>query len=158
MPGYSLPLNGSTVSFTAPNLRATSSAAFRLVPEFSMNVLGELSNSSVSFDAIQMNRFDSASVSLIRPALVKCQRISASAVAQPTHDPVVPWSPTFHHVSRRSFDFGTAAAATARSPAASACSSRQSRSVSRDGTTLSTRRARFGRRFARRLAWGMARP
>ena len=40
--GYSAPSNGSTFSLTAPNLRATSSAAFRLVPAFSMNVVGSL--------------------------------------------------------------------------------------------------------------------
>jgi hypothetical protein len=63
-------LNGSTGSLTAPNLRATSSAALRLVPAFSMKVLGELLKTSVSFDAIQMKRLDIASVWVIRPDLV----------------------------------------------------------------------------------------
>ena len=69
-----------------------------------MNVVGELENSSVSFEAIQMKRLDTVSVCLIRPDLTKCQRSSASAVAQPTHEPVEPWSPIFHQVSRRSLD------------------------------------------------------
>ena len=148
----------STFSLTEPNLRATSSADFRLVPAFSMNVVGMLENSSVSFDAIQMKRLDIVSVFLIRPALTKCQRSSESAVAQPTHEPVVPWSPTFHHVSRRSLAFGIAAGA-ATSPAASAFSNWKSVSVSRDGTTLRTRLTRLGR-AARlgRFACGMRRP
>ena len=120
-----------------------------------MKVVGALEYSSVSFDAIQMKRFDIVSVFLIRLDLTKCQRSSASAVAQPTHDPVAPWSPIFHHVSRRSFDFGTAGAAASR-PAASACWICQSCSVSREGMTLRTRFTRLG--FARRLACGMRRP
>src|SRR4051812_37840679 len=114
-----------------------------------MNVVGCEPSESVSFDAIQMKRLDIVSVFLILLALTKCQRSSASAVPQPTHDPVEPWSPIFHHASRRSLDFGIAAGA-ASSPAASACWISQSRSVSRDGTTLRTRFTRFG--FARRLA------
>ncbi len=55
-----------------------------------MKVVGALEYSSVSFDAIQMNRFDIVSVFLIRLDLTKCQRSRASAVAQPTHDPVAP--------------------------------------------------------------------
>ena len=42
-----------------------------------------------------MKRTES-SVGWMRPALTKCQRSSESAVAQPTHEPVLPWSPIFH--------------------------------------------------------------
>ena len=123
-----------------------------------MKVVGEFENSSVSFEAIQMKRLDTVSVCLIRPDLTKCQRSSASAVAQPTHEPVEPWSPIFHQVSRRSFDLGSGSGGGARSrPAAVACSSCQSRSVSRDGSTLRTRLTFLGRRFAR-FAGGMERP
>ena len=85
-------------------------------------------------------------------------RIAPSRSKTRQVDPVVPWSPTFHQLSRRSLDLGTAVGLTASRPAASACSSRQSRSVSRDGTTFRTRLTRLGLRFARRLAWGMERP
>ena len=128
-----------------------------------LNVVGELANSSVSLEAIQMNRLDSVSVFLMRLDLTKCQRSSASAVAQPTHEPVEPWSPIFHQSSRRSLVLGGAAAAAARTrPAAAACSSCQSRSVSRDGSTLRIRltflgRPFAGRRFAR-FTGGMERP
>ena len=71
-----------------------------------------------------------------------CQRSTESAVAHPTHEPLVPWSPTFHHVVRRSFDVGIEGAAASR-PAWSACSMRQSRSVFGDGTTLRTRFTRL---------------
>ena len=71
----------------------------RLVPATSMNVLGGVANWSVSFDAIHWKRTDSRSVFLSRPALTMCQRSTASAVAHPTHEPLAPWSPTFHHVS-----------------------------------------------------------
>ena len=43
------------MSRTTPNLRATSSAVFRLVPSVSMNVVGRVMNGSVSFAAIHMN-------------------------------------------------------------------------------------------------------
>ena len=42
----------------------------------------------------------------IRPVLTKCQRSTESALAQPTHEPVEPWSATVHQVARRSFEAG----------------------------------------------------
>ena len=87
-------------------LRAMSSADLRLVPSVSIKVVGRVMNWSVSFEAIQMKRGESLASCVIRPALTKCQRSRESAVAQPTQDPVVPWSPTFHQVARRSFGTG----------------------------------------------------
>ena len=86
----SLPLNGSTCSRTAPYFRDTSSAALRLVPATSMKVVGAEKNWSVSFEAIQVKRGASFSLCLSRPALTKCQRSTASAVAQPTQEPLPP--------------------------------------------------------------------
>jgi hypothetical protein len=120
-------------------LRDTSSAALRLVPATSMKVVGAEWSWSVSFEAIHVKRGESFSGCFSRPALTKCQRSRESAVAQPTHEPLPPWSPIFHHRSRRSFEAGTAARSVARRPARAACSKRQSRSVSRDGTTFRIR-------------------
>ena len=73
--------------------------------------------------------------------MTKCQRSTESADAQPTHEPVAFWSPTSHHVSRRSLAFGTAAAAS-NVPASTAVSAAQSRSAFGEGMTFSTRRPR----------------
>ena len=116
----------------------------RLVPAISMKVVGAESNWSVSLAAIQAKRTESRSARWMRPALTKCQRNSESAVAQPTQEPVLPWSPTFHHVVRRSFELGIVAGAAASRPACSAWSYLQSRSVSRDGSQLRIRLTRFG--------------
>ena len=157
-PGYSDPdLNGRTASRTAPNLRATSSADFRLVPSVSMNVVGWVMYWSVSLEAIQMKRGASSSSRLRRPALTKCQRSRPSAVAQPTHEPVASWSLIFHHVARRSLAVGIAGAAATMS-ASTAWSKVQSSSAFGEGLTL---RMRFGclvvrRRVVRRLGAGMA--
>src|SRR5215210_9479423 len=118
-----------------------------LVPASSMKVVGGVENWSVSFEAIHWKRTDSRSVFFRRPAFTTCQRSTESAVDHPTHEPVAPWSPTFHQVARRSLELGIAGAA-ARRPASSACSRRQSRSVFSEGTTL---RIRF-----MRLALGLA--
>jgi hypothetical protein len=67
-----------------------SSAPFRLVPSASMNVVGCETNSSVSLDAIQMNRTDSSDLFGSRLSCTKCHRRSESAVAHPTQEPVVP--------------------------------------------------------------------
>jgi len=114
-----------------------SSAALRLVPSRSMKVVGWLVNSSVSLAAIQVKRGDRSSLLASRAAFTKCQRNTESAVAQPTHDPVEPWSLMLHQVSRRSLDVGIGAAASM--PAAMAFSTRQSFSVSRDGMQLRMR-------------------
>ena len=135
--------NGSTESRTTPNLRAMSSAALRLVPSASMNVVGRVMNGSVSFEAIQTKRGESTSVSAIRPFLTKCQRSTESAVAQPTQEPVEPWSATFHQAERRSFEAGIGGAAITMS-ASWAVSKVQSSSVFGEGLTL---RIRFGCRL-----------
>jgi hypothetical protein len=107
------------LSCTAPNFLDMSSAVFKLVPANSINVVGSDTKSSVSFDAIQINRGESKSFFPIQLALTKCHRRTESAVAHPTHEPVPPWLPIFHHDSRRSFDAGIDARAP-RIPAASA--------------------------------------
>ena len=62
---------GSSVSGTAPYFRRISTAAFRLVPAPSIIVSGLEVNSSVSFDAIQVNRGDSFAFWASLPALTK---------------------------------------------------------------------------------------
>jgi hypothetical protein len=83
----------------------------RLVPSVSMKVVGRLMNWSVSLEAIHTKRGDRRSRFSMLPALTKCQRRTESAVAQPTQDPVDPWSPIRHHDSRRSLEAGIAGAA-----------------------------------------------
>ena len=78
------------MSLTAPNLRETSSAALRLVPSASTNVVGRELNSSVSLAAIHWKRGEISSLCPIRFVLTKCQRSTPSALAQPTHEPVEP--------------------------------------------------------------------
>src|SRR5262245_20602509 len=105
-----------------------------------MNVVGRWLYSSVSFDAIQTKRGDSIVSFGRRPAFTKCQRSTASAVAQPTQDPVEPWSPIFHQSSRKSTLAGIAAGAAAR-PADVAVSKVQSFSCFGEGRQF---RMRFG--------------
>src|SRR5690606_17688146 len=83
-----------------------SSAAFKLVPASSRNVEGAVLNSSVSLADIHIKRTERSSDGLSFLPCTKCQRIRLSAVAQPTHEPVSPWSFTAHHFSRRSTDLG----------------------------------------------------
>src|ERR1700687_3652700 len=64
--------------------------------------------------------------------------MTPSAEAQPTHEPVSPWSPTVHHDFLRSTEAGRAAVAP-RAPEATACSNFQSCAVSLEGTTLQMR-------------------
>ena len=128
------------MSRTAPHLRKTSRAALSDVPSDSMNVVGWATNWSVSLAAIQGKRVDSGSFLAIRPACTRCQRTTESALAQPTQDPVAPWSPIFHQVSsRRSFERGADLAEEASNPASSALCSCQSLSVFGDGTQLRMR-------------------
>jgi hypothetical protein len=109
------------------------------VPAESMNDVGCRSNWSVSLAAIHWKRVDRTSVLAIRPAWARCQRNTESAVAQPTQEPVAPWSPIFHQVSsRRSFADGTSAVAS--TPASSALWYFQSLSGSGEGTQLRIRR------------------
>src|SRR5215470_5845691 len=107
-----------------------------------------------------MNRGESRSSLATRLALTKCQRSTPSAVAQPTHDPVVPWSLTFHQAARRSLLAGiVGAAATMSAPAA--CSNVQSSSTLSDGLQLRTRLALLvvvRPVVPRRLAAGMVLP
>src|SRR5262245_17423766 len=105
-----------------------------------MNVVGRWIDWSVSFEAIQTNRGDSSWLVARRPALTKCHRSMESAVAQPTQDPVVPWSLIAHQPARRSFEVGIAAGAGAATMFASAaCSNVQSSSVFGDLLTLRMR-------------------
>jgi hypothetical protein len=134
-----------------------SSAALRLVPSDSMKVVGCAVNSSVSLAAIQMKRGDNNCLLASRPALTKCQRITESAVAQPTQEPVERWSLIAHHFSLRSFDAGIGVTATM--PAAMALSKRQSFWVSGEGMQLRMRipdgvTALVSCRFADRVARG----
>ena len=144
---------------TAPYLRATSRAAFRLVPEFSMNVVGEFANSSVSFEAIQMKRLghrlgllDAAGLDVV-PAQQGVGRRPADARAGRALVANLP--PRLAQVLRlRDGGRGGRAQQAGRGrllepPVALG--------VARDGTTLRTRLTFLGRRFAR-LAWGMCRP
>src|SRR5689334_22900545 len=85
-----------------------------------------------------MNRGESRCRWAILPLVTISQRPTPSAVAQPTHEPVWPWSPTFHQVSRRSWDSGSVARA-ASMPPATASSKVQSRSVPLEGTRLQMR-------------------
>ncbi len=119
-----------------------------LVPSVSMKVVGRLVKGSVSFDAIQTNRGERSSLVATRPAFTKCQRRTESAVAQPTHEPVDPWSATFHQVARRSFEAGRGGAASTTA-ASAATSNVQSSSVFGEGST-------FRMRLRRRTGW--ARP
>jgi hypothetical protein len=112
-----------------------SSAALRLVPSLSTKVVGWVVKASVSLAAIHWKRGASRSVFASRPALTKCQRKTASALAQPTHDPVLPWSEIFHQGARRSFAAGIGGAA-AMTPASFACTSDQSCSWSCEGRQL----------------------
>ena len=64
-------VSGNKVSGTAPNLRRMSIAAFKLVPAPSIIVSGRITNSSVSFDAIQVKRGDSFAPWASFPALTK---------------------------------------------------------------------------------------
>src|SRR5688572_29481730 len=66
--------------------------------------------------------------------------MTESAAAQPTQEPVEPWSPIFHHdcsLVRRSFEAGIAAAAA--TPDRYAASAGQSRSRSLDSRQLRMR-------------------
>ena len=83
---------GSSDSSATPNLRTTSSPAFRLVPSVSRNVDGNASRWSVSLAAIHTWRAESGSSGASRPASTRCQRTSESATVQPTHEAVWPWS------------------------------------------------------------------
>jgi len=109
-----------------------------------MKVVGRVMSWSVSFEAIQTKRGESGSVLEIRPALTKCQRSTESALAQPTQDPVEPWSATFHQVERRSFEAGIAGAA-ATMLASSAVWNVQSSADLGEGLQF---RMRFGCRLA----------
>ena len=120
-----------------------SSADLRLVPSVSMKVVGLVMNGSVSFEAIQTNRGESRVVWGMRPFLTKCQRRTESAQAQPTQEPVEPWSATFHQVARRSFDAGIDGAAMTMS-ASAAVSNVQSSSCFGEGFAF---RIRFGCRL-----------
>ena len=111
--------NGSSVSNATPCLRATSSAAFNVVPASSMNVSGRAVNESVSLEAIHRWRGESISLCLMRRALVIRYLTTPSAEAQPTHDPVLSWLLIFHHEARRSTDAGSAAASMAPTAMAS---------------------------------------
>src|SRR4051794_3404470 len=125
-----------------------------------MKVVGSVMNASVSLADIQMKRGDSSSGLPTRPALTKCQRSTPSAVAQPTHDPVAPWSLIFHQAARRSLLAGIAGAAATMS-AAAACSNVQSSSTFGDGLQLRirlTRRVVARRVVALRFGAGMALP
>src|SRR5262245_76381 len=112
-----------------------------VVPAFSMNVVGRLRRSSSSFEAIQRYRGASRSVVASLPALTKCHRSTPSATAQPTHEPVAPCSPTFHHGSRKSLAAGGGAARS--TPARRAWSTCQSSWRSDDGSQLRMRATGF---------------
>jgi hypothetical protein len=86
-------------------------------------------------EAIQMNRGESGDVAVMRPAVTKCQRSTESAHAQPTHDPVEPWSLIVHQVARRSFAAGMLGAASTIS-ASAAVSNVQSSSGFCEGFAL----------------------
>jgi hypothetical protein len=86
------------------------------------------------------------------PDLTKCQRRSESALAQPTHEPVEPWSLIVHQVVRRSLDVGIVAAAAAMSDFA-ASSNVQSFSVFGDGLQFKIRFCRRGLAVRRRVVF-----
>ena len=109
-----------------------------LVPSCSMNIVAAAASSSVSLAAIHANRTDSRCAGSSRRALTRCQRRAPSATAQPTHDPVVPWLPTFHQSARRSRLRGSRGFA-GTTPASLACSIPQSASVPTDGSQLRIR-------------------
>ncbi len=67
-----------------------------------------------------------------RPAFTKCQRNTESADAQPTQEPVLPWSLIVHQGSRRSLLAGIAARGAA-SPTDKAVSKVQSFSCFGEG-------------------------
>src|SRR2546423_10408364 len=100
-------------------------------------VVGWVVSGSVSFAAIQMKRGDSRAVLGNVPAPANCHLRSASALAQPTHEPVLAWSPTCHQLSRRSFVEGNAPPAASK-PASTAWVNCQSFSWFGDGSQLST--------------------
>ena len=85
-PGYSSPLNGTSCSSAAPNVRATSSALLTSVIPCSRNVVGcqagspstAVSFARISFAAIHMKRGDSRS----------CSRQPAGAHELAPHDRV----------------------------------------------------------------------
>src|SRR4051812_29856160 len=104
-----------------------------------MNVEGSLVNSSVSLAAIHRNRGDRRSCDRRRPALVRCQRSTESARAQPTHEPLAPWSPICHHESSRKSLLVGGAVCEKTSPAALALDNFQSSSVFCDGKQLRMR-------------------
>src|SRR2546423_2282814 len=100
-------------------------------------VVGWVVSGSVSFAAIQMKRGDSRAVLGNVPAPAKCHLRTPSALAQPTHEPVLAWSPTCHQLSRRSFVEGNAPPAASK-PASTAWVNCQSFSWFGDGSQLST--------------------
>src|SRR5262245_45130594 len=116
-----------------------------------MNVVGRVTNGSVSFEAIHMKRGERSWLVVSLPALTKCQRSSESALAQPTQDPVEPWSLIVHQVARKSFDVGTVAVAAAATSARAASSKVQSSSVLGDGLQLRIRFCRRGLDVRRRV-------
>src|SRR6188474_170806 len=79
-----------------------------------MKVVGRVTNGSVSFEAIHMKRGERSWLVVSLPDLTKCQRSSESALAQPTQEPVDPWSLMVHQVVRRSLDVGIVAVAASR--------------------------------------------
>jgi hypothetical protein len=93
-----------------------------------MKVVGRVTNGSVSFEAIHMKRGERSWLVVSLPDLTKCQRGSESALAQPTQEPVDPWSLMVHQVVRRSLEVGIVAVAAAISDFA-ASSKVQSSSV-----------------------------
>ena len=67
-----------------------------------------------------MKRGESRSASASRPARTSWRHITESASAQPTHEPVFPWSPTVYQGARRSARSGGSTASRWRFAAAAA--------------------------------------
>src|SRR3954452_10121951 len=88
-------------------------------------VSGRARNSSVSLHAIQVKRGDSLVFCANPLNVTNTYRATPSVDAQPTQEPVLPWSPTVHHALRRSTLDGSARCAPS-TPASSASANRQS--------------------------------